>query len=236
MITPYAQQGLKITIVGVGDVGGALAPLLAAAGHQVRLASRRTERQLAEQGLAELLARPNVSVRPVEAAAADADLVLLSVPYGVAEQSLSDLGVVTGTVVVDATNYNRDRDGDAADPGRDGTTAVLLQRFPNARWVKSFNMLWAGWLRTDAKPEGGADRVVFVASDDVDAKALVAELIAQCGFVPFDTGSLAHAVARQLEGTPAWNQRLTSEQAARLLPDAPGARNVTSASTGGTTS
>lgn len=97
-------------------------------------------------------------------------------------------------------------------------------------------MLWAGWLRTDAKPEGGADRVVFVASDDVDAKALVAELIAQCGFVPFDTGSLAHAVARQLEGTPAWNQRLTSEQAARLLPDAPGARNVTSASTGGTTS
>ncbi len=86
-------------------------------------------------------------------------------------------------------------------------------------------MLWAGWLRTDAKPDGRADRAVLLAADDTDAKTVVADLIRQCGFVPFDTGGLADAASRQLEGTPAWNQRLTAEQAAQLLPDAPGARS-----------
>ena len=83
-------------------------------------------------------------------------------------------------------------------------------------------MLWAGWLRTDAKPGGHGDRVLLLAADDTDAKSIVAELIAQSGFVPFDTGGLANSAARQLEGTPAWNQRLTVEEAARLFPDAPG--------------
>lgn len=210
-------------MLGVGDVGTALAPLLAAAGHEVLLASRRTSQQLADDGLHELLAIPAVTVAPMQDAARDADVLLLSVPYGVAEAALTEVGDLTGRVVVDATNYNRGRDGDLADPGREGTTAVLSRSFPQARWVKSFNMLWAGWLRTDAKQGGKADRVVLLAADDTAAKSLVAGLISQCGFVPFDTGSLADAVTRQLEGTPAWNQRLTAQEAARLLPGAPGA-------------
>ena len=226
---------MNITILGVGDVGTALAPLFAAAGHQVLLASRRSRQELAGHGLAELLSQPNVTAGGVPGSAASADLMLLSVPYGGAEAALAEVGDLTGRIVVDATNFNHGRDGDAADPGPGGTTTVLAERYPQARWVKSFNMLWAGWLRTDARPAERADRAVLLAADDDNAKTIVAHLIKQCGFVPFDTGGLADAASRQLEGTPAWNQRLTAEQAAQLLPDAPGARSPRSPASTSTT-
>ena len=218
-----ANPRVGIVVVGVGDIGSTLAPLLASAGHEVVLASRRTREELADGGLGELLQQPGVRVAPVPAGAEHADVVLLSVPFGRAAQTLDQLGELSGRIVIDATNFNRDRDGDDVDPGAAGTTVVLAERFPAARWVKSFNMLWAGYLRADAKPAGQGDRVVFVAADDAEAKATVADLIRDAGFVPFDTGGLGDSVDRQVEGTPAWNQRLTFEQAARLLPGAPGA-------------
>ncbi len=87
---------MNITVVGVGDVGTALAPLFAAAGHQVLLASRRSRQGLAEHGLAELLSRPNVAAGPVRGSADSADLVLLSVPYGGAEAALTEVGTWPG--------------------------------------------------------------------------------------------------------------------------------------------
>ena len=82
-------------------------------------------------------------------------------------------------------------------------------------------MLWAGFLRADADRDA-PHRVVLVAADDPVAKRAVAGLIGDMGFVPFDTGALADAAERQLEGTPAWNERLTAAEAAALLPGAPG--------------
>ena len=211
-----------IVIVGVGDVGSAVAPLLSDAGHRVRLATRRTAAQLADQGLADLVARPGVSVVPVAGAVRDADAVLLTVPYHAAADALDELGDLTGVLVLDATNYNSERDGDALDPGPAGTTAVLAARYPAAVWTKAFNMLWAGWLRSDARPGGVRERVVLIAADDDAAAGAVAQLVHDAGFVPFRTGSLDQARDRQLEGTPAWNRRLTAAGAAGLLPDSPG--------------
>lgn len=215
-----------ITVVGSGDVGSVVADLLAGAGHRVFLASRRTAGELASQGRAELLGRPSVSVVPVSGAAADADAVLLAVPYHAASQTLDELGDLTGTLILDATNYNRGRDGDALDPGPEGTTAVLAAQHPEAVWTKTFNMLWAGYLRSDARPEGERERVVLIAADSPDAVEAVASLVHDAGFVPFHTGSLAEAAGRQLEGTPAWNRQLTAQQAADLIPDAPGVVSV----------
>ena len=210
-----------ITVVGVGDVGSAVAPLLADAGHTVRLATRRTPAELAEQGQADLLARPEVTAVPVAGAADGADAVLLTVPYHAAADTVAELGDLDGVLVLDATNYNRERDGDALDPGPGGTTAVLAARFPPAVWAKAFNMLWAGWLRTDARP-GAEERVVLIAADDAVAAAAVATIVRDAGFVPFLTGTLDQARDRQLEGTPGWNRRLTVTEAAALLPAAPG--------------
>ena len=211
----------RVAVVGLGDIGTALAPGLTHAGYQVALVSRRTRADLAGTGLTAVLDDPRVAVVRSNGAAAEADVLLLAVPYRVAQATLSDLGDLTGKIIIDATNYNRDRDGDDLDPGPAGTTSVLRREFPAARWVKAFNMLWAGWLRTDADVTAPY-RVVFVAADDPDAKATVAELIRRVGFVPFDTGFLADAQDRQLEGTPAWNQRLAAGDAHMLMPEAPG--------------
>lgn len=63
---------------------------------------------------------------------------------------------------------------------------------------------------------------MFVAADAPAAKATIADLVRRTGFVPFDTGTLDQATARQLQGTAAWNQRLTVDEARAILPDAPG--------------
>ncbi len=210
----------RIAVIGTGDVGSALIELLVAAGHDVVVGSRRTADELAA-ALPALAAAGHLDVRPIAQSAGGADVVLLAVPWHAAVATLDAARPADGTVVVDTTNFNAARDGTALDPGPGGTTDVLAQRFPRLRWVKSFNMLWTGFLREDADHDA-PQRVVFVAADDPDAKATVATLVAEAGFVPFDTGGLGDARQRQLEGTPAWNRRLGADEARTLLPDAPG--------------
>lgn len=211
---------LRTSVIGTGDVGSALIELLASAGHRVVIGSRRSADALPD-ALRDLVAADRAEVRPVGRAAEDVDVVFLAVPWHGAAETMREAAMADGTIVVDTTNYNAARDGAELDPGPGGTTDVLARDFPALRWVKSFNMLWTGFLREDTDP-ASPSRVVLVAADDADAKQTVATLIAAAGFVAFDNGTLADARARQLQGTPAWNVRLDPEEARRLFPTAPG--------------
>lgn len=157
-----------------------------------------------------------MSVRRPSDGASDSEIFVLTVPWHAAEEVVHNLALPPGRIVVDATNLNPERDGAGLDPGPGGTTSRLRDRFGELRWVKAFNMLWSGWMRPKAPQQ-----VVFVAADDAAAKRLVAGLIRDTGFVPFDTGSLADAEQRQLQSTPAWTQRLDAIATADLLPGPP---------------
>jgi predicted dinucleotide-binding enzyme len=205
----------NIAVIGTGDVGATLIELLVAAGRRVVVGSRRAADDL-DGAVALLASSGQVEVRPIERSAEGVDVLFLAVPWHAAVTTLEAARVPDGTIVVDTTNFNAARDGTDLDPGPGGTTDVLAPRFPQLRWVKSFNMLWTGFLREDvdrAKPH----RVVFVAADEQAAKDEVAALVTEMGFVPFDNGTLAGARERQLEGTPAWNQRLSVDEAQDLL-------------------
>jgi magnesium transporter len=210
-----------VTVIGTGDVGATVADLLVAGGHRVVLGRRRPDADLPAP-LGAHREAGTLEVRTVAESALDVDVVFLAVPWHAAIATVEEAAPKPGTIVVDTTNYNAGRDGADADPGPAGTTAVLAERFADLVWVKSFNMLWAGYLREDADP-AAPFRVVFVAADDAQAKATVATLVADAGFVAFDTGTLADAAARQLESSPAWNRQLDAEEAIRMYPDAPGA-------------
>src|SRR5215212_5357551 len=76
-----------------------------------------------------------------------------------------------------------------------GRTAaqVNAERMPGARYTKSFNTLTAGF-QAEASQRTGADRVaMFYCGDDDEAKAVVAGLIDDAGFVPIDIGGTADA-------------------------------------------
>jgi predicted dinucleotide-binding enzyme len=165
-------------------MGGALARQLAAAGHEVRVGSRDPERgrlKAAEAGAA--------FGGTYATAAANAEVVVLAVPFGAAFESLAELGYLDGTVVVDVTNQM----GEAGNRGSGRSCAEQIQDFvPEARVVKAWNHLYAAVIRRSAD-FGGVAATVFVAGDDADAKQLVSSLARDVGYDPADAGPITSA-------------------------------------------
>jgi NADPH-dependent F420 reductase len=188
---------MNIGIIGAGNVGHALAKGSVRAGQAVTITS--TTASEAERVAAEVGARVAASNR---AAVADADIVILAVPFDAISAIAGELGSeLDGKIVVDVTNR-------FAAAQLDGTSNAELtqQMAPNARVVKAFNTIFAAH---QADPViDGIQLDGFVAGDDGAAKKQVLELVESLGFRPIDAGSLA--MARALEGMGTLNISLNA--------------------------
>jgi NADPH-dependent F420 reductase len=179
---------VNIAIIGSGNVGKALATSLTRAGHQVTLTAKNPDhaREAAQQIGA-------TSVQTNAAAAADADVVILAVPFAGGEAVAEEIrDLVAGKTVVDATNPIKP---DFSGLSTDGSSAAeeFQKLLPAAHVVKAFNTLFAS---NQANPGNGIDG--YVAADDGDAKQQVIGLIESMGFRPVDVGPLSSS--RFLEG------------------------------------
>ncbi len=183
---------MKIAIVGAGNVGRALTTSFSRAGHQVVVTSRDPQHA---GDLAATVDGVTTAASP-RAAAEQADLVVLAIPFAsVAEVARDIRSVVTGKPVVDVSNR---MSVGAGGPEMDTSTSnaeELATLLPQARVVKAFNTLFAS---NQADPTvGGVKLDGFVAGDDRDAKSAVLELVRSMGLNPVDVGPLVRA--RQLE-------------------------------------
>jgi 8-hydroxy-5-deazaflavin:NADPH oxidoreductase len=172
----------RIAVIGTGRMGSALAQQFAAAGYEVRVGSRDPER--GRERAAVLGAAFGGSYRT---AAANADVVVLAVPFSAAFESLSALGDLDGTVVVDVTNPLGH-----ADRPRNSCAETIQGFFPGARVVKGWNHLYSAVIRRSAQFDDVA-ATVFLAGDDAEAKALVAGLARAIGYDPADAGPIESA-------------------------------------------
>jgi len=172
----------RVGIIGAGHIGGNIARRMALAGHQVIVSFARDG-----AGLAALAADIGATVAD-PAGAATADVVVLSVPWGVIDQALAAAGPLDGRIVIDTTNqFGR---GGAMDLGGRTAARVNTERMPGARYTKSFNTLTAGFQAATAD-RAEADRVVqWIAGDDAGAKTVVASLISGAGYVPVDLAGI----------------------------------------------
>ncbi len=179
------MSGLKIAVVGAGHIGGNCARQAVKAGHEVVLSFSRDPASL--ETLARELGERASTATPAQAAAA-ADVVVFSVPWGVIPQALEQVGDLGGKIVIDTTNQF----GSGPRP-REGQTAASFNaaRMPGARYVKSFNTLTAAFQAETAN-RTGEDRVVqWLCGDDKEAKAEIARLIEAMGYEPVDLGGTA---------------------------------------------
>lgn len=180
---------MKVAVIGAGNVGRALAASITRAGHQVTMSARTPQSaQQAAETVGARAASSNV------AAAGDADLVILAVPYVTASREVAAelRGTVAGKTVVDATNPIALDSSGLATHG--ASAAEEFQRqLPEARVVKAFNTVFAA---NQASPTREMD--AYVAGDDADAKRDVMSLAEAMGFTPLDVGALSNA--RILEG------------------------------------
>ncbi len=210
--TPLAAP-LKIGIIGTGHIGGTLARLWVAAGHEVLISSRHPDEL---KGLAASLG-PRARVGTARDAALFGEVVLVSVPYGALPQVGRDLKTeLAGKIVLDTCNPYPSRDGEMAVEARKVGTGVADPQFlPGVRLVRAFNAINSGDLASEAH-RAGEPVAIPLAGDDAQALAVAERLVRDAGFAPVVVGPLSRA--REFDvGTPVYTRLMTAPQLRQAL-------------------
>jgi 8-hydroxy-5-deazaflavin:NADPH oxidoreductase len=210
---PAGGAPLKIGIIGAGHIGGTLARLWVAAGHEVLISSRHPEEL---RPLAQSLG-PKARVGTPREAALFGDVVLVSVPYGALPQIGRDLKAeLAGKIVLDTGNPYPQRDGDMALEARRIGTGVASPRYlPGVRLVRAFNAINSNDLASDAH-RPGQPIAIPLAGDDPEALAVAQRLVRDAGFEPVVVGSLSRAHEFDV-GTPVYTRLMTAPQLRQAL-------------------
>jgi 8-hydroxy-5-deazaflavin:NADPH oxidoreductase len=195
---------MRIGIIGAGNVARGITQLATPRNHHVVLSNSRGPGSLAALA-AEL--GPQVTVGTV-ADAAQAELVVLAVPWPAVPSAVSGVPPWDGRIVIDATNQFVSEDGTLklADLGGRTSSEIVAGLLPGARVVKAFNTLPVAIL--ERPQEAGGRRVLFVSGDDTDAKRIVGELLDDLGFAAIDLGNLRDGGAIQQAGGPLGGKNL----------------------------
>ena len=190
---------MNITIIGAGNMGRGIGTRAVAGGHSVTFVDSNPE--TAEQAAADVKASAKNGAKVSTASLGDAqlgDVVVFAVWYGTNIELAKQLGEkLAGKVVVDIANpLNSTYDGLATAPDSSSAEDLAKAIANGAKVVKAFNTTYAGTLLTGEV--AGQPLDVFIAGDDADAKAKVAQVVTDGGMRPVDAGPLSRA--RQIEG------------------------------------
>ncbi len=206
---------MNIGIIGSGMIGGTAGRLFAQHGHAVAIAHRRGPSSLA--GLVAEIG-PQARAATIDEAAAFGEVVLLAIPLK--EYQTIPAAPLAGKVVIDAMNYDPQRDGRIEFDGK-ASSELVAGHLPRARLVKAFNTMYFQVLAQEGHPDAPLDDrlALFVAGDDAAAKQVVAKLIEEIGFAPIDTGSLHAGGLLQQPDSPIYNKKLTAREARPILAE-----------------
>ena len=204
---------LRIGIIGTGEIGGTLARLWVAAGHEVLISSRHPDRLKA---LAASLG-PKARAGTPRDAAVFGEVVLVSVPYGALPQVGRDLKAeLAGKIVLDTCNPYPSRDGEMAVEARKLSTGVADPQFlPGVRLVRAFNAINSGDLASQAH-RAGEPIAIPLAGDAPEALAVAEQLVRDAGFAPVVVGPLSRA--REFDvGMPVYTRLMTAPELRKAL-------------------
>ncbi|WP_194892191.1 NADPH-dependent F420 reductase [Catenulispora pinisilvae] len=181
----------SVSIIGLGNMAGALAGRALAGGNAVEIIGR--DRAKAEK-VAAAVGGASVGTAGVAPAG---DIVILAVPYASAAAVVSEYGdALRGKVIIDITNPVSSDFKELLTPdGSSGAQEIAKAAPAGAHVVKAFNTLFSNVLAAGSAE--GRQLDVFIAGDDARAKARVSAFVESLGLRPLDTGELP--MARTLE-------------------------------------
>lgn len=159
----------SITIFGTGNMGQAIAGVLARGGADIQHGSSDTDARIA------------------------GDIVVLAVPYPALAAIADSYGdQLAGKTVVDITNPLDFSTFDAlVVPVGSSAAAGLQERLPEAKVLKAFNTNFAATLASGTV--GGQPTTVLVAGDDAAAKTALIDAVQAGGLAAIDAGALSRA-------------------------------------------
>jgi len=174
-------MGMKIAILGAGNVGGALGTAFSRVGHEVIFGVRDPNSDKARHASGAAQGAPLTGFAEAVRGAA---VVVFALRWEAVPETVAAIGGLDSIVVIDAMNRF------SGDPTR-STAQDLADLLPHARIVKAFNTTGYENMTTAAQRRQPA--AMFVAADDGGAKAMAMELAREIGFLPYDVGGLANA-------------------------------------------
>ena len=179
----------SISFIGLGGMARAMAARAVAGGNSVELIGRDVAKA---KGLAAALG--GGATAGTFGTAPAGDIVVLAVPFASAVPVVAQYGdALAGKVIVDISNtFNADATGLVVPDGTSGAQEIAKAVPASAHVVKAFNTVF-GHVLAQGRPLD-----VFVAGDDMRAKASVSAFIESLGLRPLDVGGLE--MARWLEG------------------------------------
>jgi 8-hydroxy-5-deazaflavin:NADPH oxidoreductase len=181
---------MKLAVIGSGNIGKSIGAWASQVGYEVIFSSKNLEHAKD----AARVAGKNSKADNIHEAVAQADLVLLSVPYIAVKEVLSGIGsLVNGKTLIDVTNA-LSSDYTSLAVGYTTSAAEEIQKLvPGAKVVKAFNTIFAQVYASQNPGIKGNKVSVFYAGDDNDSKSKVADLISKMGFDAVDSGPLKSA-------------------------------------------
>jgi 8-hydroxy-5-deazaflavin:NADPH oxidoreductase len=191
---------MSTAIIGVGNIGGALAGDLVGGGERVVLAARD---ESGARGVADELGE-FATAEPVDAAIADADVVVFAVWLDtIKELIVQHRERLNGKIVVEPSNPMAiDENGQVTrtlpdDQSAGSVIAAMLP--PGAHYVKAFGTLGADSLKSGAN-RAPRRAVLFYATDDEHAAAAIERLITAAGFDAVKAGGVSDAIRLEVPG------------------------------------
>lgn len=184
-------MGSSITIIGLGNMAGALAERALAGGNAVEVVGRDSTKASALAAALDGATVGTVGTTPA------GDIVILAVPYASAAEVVGEYGdALRGKIIVDITNpLAPDMTSLVTPEGSSGAQEIAKAAPAGAPVVKAFNTVFGNVL--SAGVAAGRSLDVFLAGDDAQAKADVSAFVESLGLRPLDAGPLP--IARALE-------------------------------------
>ena len=186
---------MNVTIIGTGKMANAISTRLLEGGHHIYLIEHTPgkAKALAEDLKGRIIGG---NIEPAKPDSIPGEVVVLAVPYGALESIIRQYeGQLSGKILVDITNtFNFQR----MEPLLAGDSAAeqIARLMPaNTRVVKAFTTVLYRTIL--AGKIGGQPLDVFIAGDDAEAKAKIAQLVESGGMRAIDAGPLIRA--RELE-------------------------------------
>ncbi len=180
---------MKISILGTGNVGQALAAGLIKGDHQICFGSRSFSPEK-KQELQEKIGE-TVELLSNSDAVQQGEVIILAVPYPKVEEILKSVPSLEGKILIDCTNPLKPDLSGLLIGHTTSAAEEIAKLAKGAKVVKSLNTTGAENM---VNPLLGTERLsMLICGDDLEAKQTVADLVKDLGFTPIDTGPLYHA-------------------------------------------
>ncbi len=173
---------MNITVIGHGNVGGALINKWAKKGHQITVGAKNPD----DEKLPELVKNENVKVAGIPESIDESDVIVIAIPAHLTTELANSLGDLSSKIVIDTTNSVFRK------PGPYHNAFEAFQRITNAKVAKCFNSTGFGNMKDPYYPiEGHTEKIpidMFVAGSDEEAKKVATQLAEDIGCVVYDFG------------------------------------------------